>query len=380
MSDSNISYFEITNEGVSVWWSWILVFWFTVLGWLLVQIVITGPIPELARSADPNLGFQIDKATENMIQQIDFKKVSYFGLIFFFGTLLGLISWSMNRSFKNSYLKSSGFLTGIGVIASFYGLINLFPLMNDAEANTTIIKAIGVSPTIYILFLLVFPASLIALYLGQKYIHQRTILSLHTASPTIRWNRGINAFLVTWLVLGTLSLAGHISGLSVVKANFQAENILLYMILSLALIPLQSATEEIVFRGYLNQWFTHLLKNKWIAFIISSALFASMHLSNPEALKGAEDGVLLLTMSGYFLFGFVACLLVWMDNGLESAIGFHAANNTFAAIFINYEGSVLPVPSLFMAKPNINLDMPIMVIALIIITLVLYKTRYKSVS
>ena len=348
MSDSNISYFEITNEGVSVWWSWILVFWFTVLGWLLVQIVITGPIPELARSADPNLGFQIDKATENMIQQIDFKKVSYFGLIFFFGTLLGLI--------------------------------NLFPLMNDAEANTTIIKAIGVSPTIYILFLLVFPASLIALYLGQKYIHQRTILSLHTASPTIRWNRGINAFLVTWLVLGTLSLAGHISGLSVVKANFQAENILLYMILSLALIPLQSATEEIVFRGYLNQWFTHLLKNKWIAFIISSALFASMHLSNPEALKGAEDGVLLLTMSGYFLFGFVACLLVWMDNGLESAIGFHAANNTFAAIFINYEGSVLPVPSLFMAKPNINLDMPIMVIALIIITLVLYKTRYKSVS
>jgi len=352
MSDSNISYFEITNEGVSVWWSWILVFWFTVLGWLLVQIVITGPIPELARSADPNLGFQIDKATENMIQQIDFKKVSYFGLIFFFGTLLGLISWSMNRSFKNSYLKSSGFLTGIGVIASFYGLINLFPLMNDAEANTTIIKAIGVSPTIYILFLLVFPASLIALYLGQKYIHQRTILSLHTASPTIRWNRGINAFLVTWLVLGTLSLAGHISGLSVVKANFQAENILLYMILSLALIPLQSATEEIVFRGYLNQWFTHLLKNKWIAFIISSALFASMHLSNPEALKGAEDGVLLLTMSGYFLFGFVACLLVWMDNGLESAIGFHAANNTFAAIFINYEGSVLPVPSLFMAKPN----------------------------
>ena len=380
MVSKNINYFKLTNEGVSVWWSWILVFWFTVLGWLLVQIVITGPIPELARSADPNLGFQIDKATENMIQQIDFKKVSYFGLIFFFGTLLGLISWSMNRSFKNSYLKSSGFLTGIGVIASFYGLINLFPLMNDAEANTTIIKAIGVSPTIYILFLLVFPASLIALYLGQKYIHQRTILSLHTASPTIRWNRGINAFLVTWLVLGTLSLAGHISGLSVVKANFQAENILLYMILSLALIPLQSATEEIVFRGYLNQWFTHLLKNKWIAFIISSALFASMHLSNPEALKGAEDGVLLLTMSGYFLFGFVACLLVWMDNGLESAIGFHASNNTFAAIFINYEGSVLPVPSLFMAKPNINLDMPIMVIALIIITLVLYKTRYKSVS
>ncbi|MDG1522279.1 MAG: type II CAAX endopeptidase family protein, partial [Hellea sp.] len=300
---------------------------------------------------------------------------SYFGLIFFFGTLLGLVSWSINRNLKNTHMKLSGLLTAIGVTASFYGLINLFPLMNDAEANKTLIKAIGVSPIVYILFLLVFPASLIALYLGQKYIHQRTILSLHTASPTIRWNRGIKAFIVTWLVLGIVSLAGHVSGLSIIKTNFQAENTLLYLVLSLALIPLQSGTEEIVFRGYLNQWFTHLLKNKWIAFIISSALFASMHLSNPEALKGAENGVLLLTMSGYFLFGFFACLLVWMDNGLESAIGFHAANNTFAAIFVNYEGSVLPVPSLFMAKPDFNLDTPLMLISLALITAILYKTR-----
>jgi membrane protease YdiL (CAAX protease family) len=310
-----------------------------------------------------------------MMQQLDIKKISYFGLIFFFGTLLGLVSWSINRNLKNTHMKLSGLLTAIGVTASFYGLINLFPLMNDAEANKTLIKAIGVSPTVYILFLLVFPASLIALYLGQKYIHQRTILSLHTASPAIRWNRGFKAFVITWLVLGIVSLAGHVSGLSIIKTNFQAENTLVYLVLSLALIPLQSGTEEIVFRGYLNQWFTHLLKNKWIAFIISSALFASMHLSNPEALKGAEDGVLLLTMSGYFLFGFFACLLVWMDNGLESAIGFHAANNTFAAIFVNYEGSVLPVPSLFMAKPDFNLDTPLMLISLTLITAILYKTR-----
>ncbi len=102
MVSKNINYFKLTNDGVSVWWSWILVFWFTVLGWLLAQIVITGPIPELAKAADPNLGVQIDKATENMMQQLDIKKISYFGLIFFFGTLLGLVSWSINRNFKNS--------------------------------------------------------------------------------------------------------------------------------------------------------------------------------------------------------------------------------------------------------------------------------------
>ena len=101
-------------------------------------------------------------------------------------------------------------------------------------------------------------------------------------------------------------------------------------------------------------------------------------LSNPEALKGAEDGILLLTMSSYFFFGFIACLMVWMDDGLESAIGFHAANNTFAAIFVNYEGSVLPTPSLFMATPNTVIDVPISLTAMALIALILYKTRKPS--
>ena len=100
-----------------------------------------------------------------------------------------------------------------------------------------------------------------------------------------------------------------------------------------------------------------------------------MHLANPEALEGAENGKLWLTMSGYFVFGFAACLLVWMDGGLESAIGLHAANNTFAAIFLNYEGSVLPTPSLFMTTPNVNIDMPVTIISMVVIVLILYKLR-----
>ena len=80
-------------------------------------------------------------------------------------------------------------------------------------------------------------------------------------------------------------------------------------------------------------------------------------------------------MSSYFFFGFIACLMVWMDDGLESAIGFHAANNTFAAIFVNYEGSVLPTPSLFMASPNTAVDAPVSVAAMALIAFILYKTR-----
>jgi len=352
-----------------------MVFWFTILGWLFVQIPITSPIPEIARAADPELGAEIDRATEAMMTGIDQMAVALFSLLFVGGTLLGLISWLINRGTKDTTQKVFGVFTGIGVVTSIFGLWKLMGLLNDPEANATIIKAMGVSPVAYMLFLLVFPFTLIALYLGQKYIHKRSILSLHTAAKKIRWSRGMQAFFITWIVLGSLTAVGHFSGLSPINTNFDAGRFLIYAVVSLIFIPMQSGTEEIVFRGYLNQGFTHILKNKWIAFIVTSALFASLHLSNPEATKGAEDGILLLTMSSYFIFGFVACLMVWMDDGLESAIGFHAANNTFAAIFVNYEGSVLPTPSLFMATPNTVIDVPTTLLATLLIAAILYKTR-----
>ena len=67
--------------------------------------------------------------------------------------------------------------------------------------------------------------------------------------------------------------------------------------------------------------------------------------------------------------------MVWMDDGLESAIGFHAANNTFAGIFVNYEGSVIPTPSLFMSTPNPNIDLYVAIASLGLITFIMWQTR-----
>lgn len=375
MSAPHFDYFKESFTGESRWWSWIMVFWFTLLGWIFVQLPITGPIPDIAANADPELGAEIARATESMMSGIDPKSILIASSLFILGTILGGIFWMINRATKDAARKVFGVLTGIGVAMSVIGFIKLMGSMNDPEANAALMKAMGVSPLAYMLFLLVFPASLIALYLGQKFIHKRTLLSLHTSAKKIRWSRGMQAFLLTWAILGSFTLIGHFSGLSPINTNFDAGRFAIYALVSLMFIPLQSGTEEIVFRGYLNQGFTHILKNKWIAFIITSILFASMHLSNPEALKGAEDGILLLTMSSYFFFGFIACIMVWMDDGLESAIGFHAGNNCFAAIFVNYEGSVLPTPSLFMASPNTAVDVPISLAAMAVIALILYKTR-----
>lgn len=291
-------------------------------------------------------------------------------------TLLGILFWILNRFGTGTLRKVSGWLTGLTVGCSILFMILLAPtVFGDTESTELMGAMLASGPFAYATVLLAFPASLVALYLGQKFIHKRSILSLHTAAKKIRWSRGMQAFFITWIVLGSLSAFGHFSGLSPINTNFDAGRFMIYAVVSLIFIPMQAGTEEIVFRGYLNQWLAHIVKNKWIAFVITSALFAAMHLSNPEATKGAEDGILLLTMSSYFIFGFVACLMVWMDDGLESAIGFHAANNTFAAIFVNYEGSVLPTPSLFMATPNTVIDVPTTLLATLLIAAILYKTR-----
>jgi len=376
MSAPHYDYFKETLTGESQWWSWIIAFWFVVLGWLAAQNIIVLPLVISLQFNNPELFNQlIEMGTAAQAEKSGTIADSY-GVILLYSTLLGILFWIINRFGEGQVRKVSGWLTALTMGISILMMTLMAPsVFGDTESSELMGEMMTSGPFAYATFLVIFPASLIALYLCQKFIHKRTLLSLHTSAKKIRWSRGMQAFFITWIVLGSLTVIGHFSGLSPVNTNFDAGRFLIYALISLIFLPMQSGTEEIIFRGYLNQGFAHILKNKWIAFIITSALFAAMHLSNPEATKGAEDGILLLTMSSYFIFGFVACLMVWMDDGLESAIGFHAANNTFAAIFVNYEGSVLPTPSLFLATPNTVIDVPTTLLATLLIAAILYKTR-----
>mgnify|MGYP000271229478 FL=1 len=85
-------------------------------------------------------------------------------------------------------------------------------------------------------------------------------------------------------------------------------------------------------------------------------------------------------MSQYFLFGFILCIIVYFEGGLEAAIGVHAGNNMFAAMFVNYEGSVLPTPSLYVSTPNPQTDAIGVILVLAIIAWGLYKTRVKNIA
>ena len=375
MSFTKDAYLNQTQHGDSRWWVWGIVFWFTVLGWLAAQLVVRSPIAPILDSVDPELSQQMLDMSMAVFTGEGASSIYLFGGLFAGSTILGLVFWVLNRVTKNMARKIFGTLCGLMVVASLFSLAKIFPLMTTPELSELNPKIISASPLIFLFILLSFPATLIVPYLGQKFLHQRSIKSLHTAASKIRWNRGLQAFFVTWIVLGLFTAILHFTGISSVKSNIGAERFIAYSLICILFLPLQSATEEIIFRGYLNQGIHHLLKNKWVTFAITSFLFMAMHLANPEAVAGKESGMHVLTMSHYFLFGFFACLMVWMDDGLESAIGFHAANNTFAGIFVNYEGSVIPTPSLFIAKSNPAIDVFIAIATLGLITYIMWRTR-----
>lgn len=375
-----MQYFQHTHEqGLSKWWSWIFVFWLTFLGWIVAQLFLTSPLLPIAQDIDPQLGQDFIESSAAMFDEVNMVIIGFASLLFLASTALGLTFSFVGLLSNNSSAKVFGILGGIAIALSCISIVLLSPLASSPESTAVLNRLLAQSPLSYALILLTFPASLVMLYIGQKFIHKRTILSLHTAFSKFRFGRAFQAVIVTWVVLGGLAFVLNTLNITPLNFSFDASRFFIYAAISLALIPLQSATEEIVFRGYLNQAVENLTRNKWVAFILTSLLFMAMHLANPEALSGAEAGILPIVMSGYFFFGFAACLMVWMDDGLESAIGVHAANNCFAAVFVNYENSVLPTPSVFQIQANPALDSLLTIATLSLILIGLYVLRPKPV-
>ena len=391
-----MKYFELTKTGRSVWWSWILGTWIALVIWSFGQTFLIGVMRSISDRIDPELASQFANAELTMVAEENFLAFAgFFGVSFIIGaaacigTLITLVLAYQNTqkpqnitAFRDGKIVSEdgvttvfAVLTVIAIIVSvvFFMLANQY--IDGTELTELLQRAMGLSPITYGVFLLTFPAGCLGLYLVQKFVHRRSLTALHTAWGNINWWRIFEGFLITVFVLGGFVFIGSKLGFVDVRLTFNAQAFWGFALVSLLLIPLQSGTEEIVFRGYFNQGLMHFVKNKWIVFSITSLGFMALHLSNPEALDGAAAGNLPIVMSGYFFFGFAMCLLVWIDDGLESAIGVHAGNNCFAAILVNYEGSVLPTPSVFLSKPDVNIDSIATIVTLAVIVGIIWWRR-----
>jgi membrane protease YdiL (CAAX protease family) len=105
------------------------------------------------------------------------------------------------------------------------------------------------------------------------------------------------------------------------------------LVVILLTTPLQSAAEEVGFRGYLSQavasWFARPITGTLVAGAVSATLFALAHTGQEPAL-----------FTDRFAFGAIASWLVWRTGGLEASIALHAANNLVSLGYTASTGSV----------------------------------------
>ena len=99
---------------------------------------------------------------------------------------------------------------------------------------------------------------------------------------------------------------------------------IIFLIISLILVPLQCIAEEYVFRGLIMQTLGSWFKIPILAVILQAVLFAAIHEYNSLGL--------METLVSGIIFGFFA----WKTNGIELSSAFHTANNLSIALFVMF--------------------------------------------
>ena len=173
-------------------------------------------------------------------------------------------------------------------------------------------------------------------------LHRRTLLSLITPYARFDWRRALT---------GAAVWAGFAAVFSVVEANlypgryeftFDPSLFFVSAVLALLLTPLQTTTEELLFRGYIMQGLGRVIRNPWLMIVLSALIFTLPHAGNPEV--GSAPW---LVLPQYFIIGALMAAVTLRDGRLELAIGIHAANNLFTGIVANVEPSVLSTSAIF---------------------------------
>ena len=225
------------------------------------------------------------------------------------------------------------------------------------------------------LFLLPFIGMLVMLWVCVTNFHKRPFISLINGFTRVDWKKvGFAA-----LVWGLLALASELISFQLAPDNyiwnFQPSKFFSLFIVAILILPFQTSAEELFFRGYLMQGIGYVSRRPWLGLLITSVAFGLMHMANPEIALYGE-----WIISYYIGVGLLLGLITILDDGLEIALGLHAANNIFGAVFVSFPGSAFQTPSLFVMKEFSALSMLIgwVVMATLFFLFMNRKYRWKS--
>lgn len=220
-----------------------------------------------------------------------------------------------------------------------------------------------------VLILLLFPLAIgLFFVLGWvKLVQSQSIRALTTSRKKVDWKRIWFAFFLWGGITVGLTLIDVVLSPEKFKLNFELIPFLKLALIAILLIPLQTSFEEYMFRGHMMQGLGLLVRNRWFPLLFTSLLFGLMHLGNPE-VDTLGPGVMIF----YIGTGLFLGIITLMDEGLELALGFHAANNLFGALLVTADWTAFQTNSIYRDVSEPVLGWDILVPVFVIFPLLLY--------
>lgn len=199
------------------------------------------------------------------------------------------------------------------------------------------------------LMLLSFAVGLLGLLFVSKYLHKQSFTHLTTSRKKIDWKRFWSIFFLWGIFSSSFVLVDYFTSPDDYVYNFKLVPFLILCVIAVVLVPLQTSFEEYLFRGYLMQGIGVIAKNKWVPLLITSLVFGLLHIANPEVEKLGYIIMVYYIGTGLFLG-----IITLMDEGMELALGFHAANNLFTALLVTADWTAFQTHSIFkdMSDPS----------------------------
>ena len=283
---------------------------------------------------------------------------------------------------KEGNTSFSSYLLGIALIISVY-LLGSYFLILDLQWNFGIESFDGVSQKEIVRILgnnrflawLIVPFLFVALFLviHTKFVHKRTVLSIFSGRENFDWKRVLFSFSLLFSVLSLFLFIQYLSSDSLIF-QFDLQKFIPLFFIAIFLLPIQTSCEELLFRSYILQGIKMRTKKNSVAVLISGLMFGAIHIGNPEIAKIGYHIIVYYMLVGVFL-----ALISLFDNGIELALGYHAANNVFAALMITNNWQAFQTDAVFMdiSDPGMGLDTIIGILFILPLVFFIFYKKYK---
>lgn len=245
--------------------------------------------------------------------------------------------------------------------------------VNTNEMIHQTINLVGVNGT-FLIMVAPLAFGLLIVWFWSKFIQNISIRELTTARKKVDWKRIFFSFFLWASVTILLIVGSYYATPENFIWNLKWDKFIVFAILAIVLVPMQTSFEEYLFRGHLMQGLGLATNSKLIPLLVSSFLFGIMHAANPEVDKVGPIIMLYYIGTGLFLG-----IITLMDDGLELALGFHAANNLVSALLVTADWTAFQTHSVLkdISNPSTGFEIILPVFIIFPTLLFIFSKVYK---